>query len=121
MERIIITSQTVLKTTTCVNCGVIYAMPETLMNYHQLHGEIHYCPNGHGQSFTEPEVPKLEKELREQKNYLKNAKDMLDGALQDLNEKSKELKQVKKRIHAGTCPHCHRHFVNVERHMKSKH
>jgi len=39
----------------------------------------------------------------------------------DILDKTKELKTIKKRIHAGVCPHCNRHFQNVERHMKTKH
>lgn len=29
--------------------------------------------------------------------------------------------RLRKRIEHGVCPHCKRHFENVERHVKSKH
>ena len=118
---IIVTTEVVLETTTCITCGVTYGMPTDLMDYHRRQGDTHYCPNGHGQSFIEPEIPKLKKQLRQAKDeaYLERqarykAEKDLDGALD-------KISKMKKRANAGLCPYCRRHFVNVERHIKCKH
>lgn len=103
-----------LETTTCVTCGVTYAMPAELMNYHRKHGSTHYCPNGHAQCFIEPEVPRLERELQEAKSKAESLEYQLNGALD-------KISRMKKRANAGLCPHCHRHFANVERHIQTKH
>lgn len=103
-----------LETTTCVTCGVIYAMPIEFFNYHRIHGNSHYCPNGHEQCFIEPEIPRLKTQLREANYEIEQVKYQLDGTLDKLNK-------MQKRVNAGLCPYCHRHFANVEKHIHTKH
>lgn len=103
-----------LESTTCVTCGITYAMPMDLIDYHRKHGGTHYCPNGHPQCFIEPEVPRLEQALRETKQQVNNLEYQLNGALS-------KITKMKKRANAGLCPYCRRHFANLERHIHSKH
>lgn len=103
-----------LETTTCITCGVTYAMPADLFDYHRRHGNTHYCPNGHPQCFVDPEVPRLERQLREANYEIERVSYQLGGTLDKLNK-------LRKRANAGVCPHCHRHFANVERHIQCKH
>lgn len=110
-----------LESTTCITCGVVYAFPVQLMDFHKSHGKTHYCPNGHPQMFVDPEVPRLEKQLRNATERMRQAEYQLDGTLRKLGESNKELKRIKRRVRAGVCLHCKRHFVNLERHVESKH
>ena len=110
-----------LETTTCITCGVVYAMPEKLLDFHRLHGNTHYCPNGHGQVFCEPEVEVLNRKLRAAQDRTNQLEYQLNGALTDIAEKKKELRRVKRKVNAGLCPYCRRHFTNLERHVHSKH
>jgi len=96
-------------------------MPATLMKYHREHGDTHYCPNGHPQVFCKPEVPELQAKLREANQQVESLHYQLNGALDNLAESKKELRKTKHRANAGLCPHCRRHFVNVERHIHTKH
>lgn len=118
---IIVTTEVVLETTTCMTCGVTYAMPTDLMDFHRKHGNTHYCPVGHGQSFIDPEVPRLKKQLREAKDEAYDERQARYKAVQELDGALDRLTKMKKRADAGLCPHCRRYFANVERHIKCKH
>ena len=113
---------TELEEEVCITCGIVFAIPE---NYKRRLQETHktfYCPNGHNMYFpAETEAEKLQRLLKQagEKNDQLNAETyqlnrQLNGALA-------EISKMKKRANAGLCPHCHRHFANVERHIQSKH
>lgn len=105
----------------CPVCGVFYAIPEILSRRRQEDGAHWYCPNGHSLIYTESEVQRLRQELiyAHERNNMLHLR--LDGSLAELSVKTAELKRVTKRINAGVCPDCHRHFINLERHRKTKH
>ncbi len=105
----------------CGTCGIVYAMTQDFMAARQRDGAWWCCPNGHRWEYTETEVSRLRKEnqvLRQQKNAIVLERNRLAD---DLMDKAKELKRVRKRIGNGTCPHCNRHFQDVEKHMLTKH
>jgi|GEM_PF-2697621 len=43
------------------------------------------------------------------------------ATLARLNEAETKARRAERRIHAGVCPHCNRTFVQLARHMKTKH
>jgi len=99
----------------CADCGIVFALPK---NYDQKLRESHkgfYCPNGH--TLTYP----YETEAERLKTKLITAQDRCSHLETELNGTLKRLACIHKRIHAGICPECHRHFLNVERHMTKKH
>lgn len=110
-----------LVTEECCACGIVFAMPQQANERLRTKGGTFYCPNGHSQVYTEPDIEVLKRKLRASENRASNLEYQLNGALDDLATKKKELRSVKKRVNAGTCIHCRRHFVNLERHMKTKH
>lgn len=97
-----------LQVETCINCGVSFGVPGEFQRWRKAHHETFYCPNGHQQYYpSETEEDRLRKlYLRERQNS------------ETLNT---ELANLKKRVDAGMCPHCYRHFANVARHIKTKH
>lgn len=104
-----------LETCQCASCGIIWGLP---VRYEQLRRDDHkgfYCPNGHSQWF--PHKSEAE-ELREQ---LKAEQAKLANAQFELMAVEKKLKRTEKRIKNGVCPCCHRQFVQLTRHMKTKH
>ncbi len=123
MTRQLIEINTRLKLATedCCNCGVVFAMPDSMQRRVQANGAYFYCPNGHPQHYTESDVQRLEKQLGRAEADREFYRKGRDGALDALSAANKEAKRLKCRINSGTCPHCRRHFVNVERHMQSKH
>lgn len=104
-----------LETITCCSCGVEFGVPcylkKKLLETHKRF----YCPNGHEQAFLgETEAERLKKELEKQKERTRWA--------EEENKKvTKKLKRTEKRISCGVCPCCNRSFVNLQRHMKTKH
>ena len=110
-----------LETEECCACGVLFAMPASLRQKLSREGGTFYCPNGHSQHYTEPEVEILKRELRKSQNRANTLEYQLNSALDDLAEKKKEIRRMKRRANAGLCPYCRRHFMNVERHIHTKH
>jgi len=110
-----------LETEECCACGVMFAIPASLRQKLQREGGTFYCPNGHGQHYTEPEIEVLKRKLKEAQNRGNTLEYQLNGALGDLAEKNKELRRAQRRANAGLCPYCRRHFTNVERHIHTRH
>lgn len=102
-----VSSRVTLATEECYKCGVVFAVPESFQNKRRQDGSEFFCPNGHGQVYTETEVMRLRAKL-----------DQAEAAKERAEHK---IERMKIRIHAGICPECHRHFDNVQRHMQSKH
>jgi ssDNA-binding Zn-finger/Zn-ribbon topoisomerase 1 len=46
---------------------------------------------------------------------------MLDQETAELAATRAKLKRTERRVANGVCPHCHRSFVQLERHMRTKH
>lgn len=103
-----------LSTLTCCNCGIVYAMPEQMIARLKREGGSFYCPNGHGQHFTEPETDRLRRLLDE----ANRSKTQLAG---DYATLQREHMRLQRRITAGVCPCCNRTFQNLARHMAAKH
>lgn len=116
-----ISTKVTLVTEECCACGILFAMPQDVNERLRTKGGTFYCPNGHSQVYTEPDIKVLKRKLRAAESRATNLEYSLNGALDELSAKKKELHSVKRRVHSGTCIHCRRHFVNLERHMKTKH
>lgn len=113
---------------TCCNCFTHFAMDRALNSSLRAKGGTFYCPNGHGQHYTESEVQKLKKELESAKKRMGWAEDSATRALAQAEQVKREkaaikgqLTKTRNRIANGVCPCCNRTFVNVGRHMHTKH
>lgn len=112
----------------CCNCITHFAMDRALYDRCQESGRTFYCPNGHGQSFTETELSRLRKETVSLKKQRDWAEDAYQREHQQHVETKREKANVKrqltitrKRVANGVCPECHRTFQQLSRHMESKH
>ncbi|MBN3756051.1 hypothetical protein G3N95_24125 [Paraburkholderia sp. Tr-20389] len=106
--------QIALSTITCCSCGVVFAMPDQLKNQLRQSGDWFFCPNGHRQHFAQTEADRL-RALLEQAN--RRNTDLVD----EVARVQREKKRIERRVNAGVCPCCNRTFVNLARHMVSKH
>lgn len=122
-----------LETLTCYSCGITFAVaPDWIVHRRRDHAPF-FCPNGHGQAFLDrtkeqreierltKRTAQLEEEVRLEAERARGLERKNTRLANDLMDHAKEAKRVHDRIHAGVCPACHRHFQNVERHMKSRH
>jgi predicted GIY-YIG superfamily endonuclease len=119
----------------CPVCGVTYAVPERLVEHRRQQGGSWYCPNGHTLSFTETEADRLRKEAKRLERKIedekanaawwrdrsKEAQKTADHQEARANGYKGALTKVKKRVGKGVCPCCNRSFVDLGRHMESKH
>ncbi len=110
-----------LVTEECCACGILFAMPQQVNERLRTKGGTYYCPNGHPQFYTEPDIKILKRKLQASENRASKLEYQLNGALDNLASKKKELRRTKRRVNAGVCPYCRRHFTNVERHIHCKH
>jgi hypothetical protein len=109
-----------LEVTVCT-CGVLFAVPEKLLDTRRFDGESFYCPNGHRLSFDGNRT-RLQNELARTKDRLASERARRDQTEASLRATKGVVTKLKKRATAGVCPAgCKRHFKDLERHMASKH
>lgn len=116
---------------TCGNCGIQFAAPRTFIAARRAGDQgvsTFYCPNGHRLSFRDSEVDKLRRERDNLKQQIARVEDERSAAwraevaaTEARRKAERELKKTLNRAGAGVCPCCHRNFVALARHMKTKH
>ena len=113
---------------TCCNCFTHFAMDNDLYRRRNEQGGTFYCPNGHGQHFTENQVEKLKKQNASLSKRVDWAEDSARRARDEAEQVKRErtaikghLTRTRKRIANGICPCCSRSFANVARHIENKH
>ncbi len=112
----------------CANCGVVFALPTKLDKQRRDDGGSIYCPSGHSMSYA-GELSKLRAALRraeQDRDWYKSSEADQRGwrqkAERRLAAQKGEVTKLRKRLVAGTCPFgCHRHFVDLERHVATMH
>jgi hypothetical protein len=114
----------------CGTCGVIYVVPEIVDNNHRHHGGYSSCSNGHlwGWQRGGAEIDRLRQErdrLKQETAYkddeIKRLEKSRNEAWEAGTKSMTEIKRLKKRASAGTCPCCNRTFIKLANHMSQKH
>lgn len=110
-----------LEATSCCVCGVEFAMPDVLLRKRLANKGSFWCPNGHSLAFTESSVQRLQRQL----NAAQDATARAEARARDAENRRRaavgQTTKLRNRISDGVCPCCHRTFVNVQRHMATKH
>jgi len=120
MEQVII--KTSLVTHTCLTCGIQYAIPDDYDQELRKNHREFYCPRGHAQYYpSETEEERLRKALLKEQKKRKEYQEEYTKLNRQLNDTLEQYGKLKKRVNAGVCPYCRRHFANVEQHIQSKH
>lgn len=100
-------------------CGIRYAIPSELdRQFQERRVERVWCPLGHsgvksGRS--------LQDQLADERTRNRALNDQLDAAERTRRALRGHLTRLRNRIANGVCPWCHRHFAQVERHVRSQH
>lgn len=108
----------------CCECGVQFGVTQAYDAARQSDGKTFYCPNGHGQAYTETDAMRLrkaEERLAEETRRRKAAQDLLRAEERSHSATRGHLTRTKKRVAGGVCPCCNRSFVKLAAHMKTKH
>lgn len=113
-----------LEKITCGTCGVVFAIPQSMIETLKRESGGFYCPNGHQRGWWKSESDKLkeaieqkERELRASKCETLNEQNRRFAAESDKEKAEKKLRQVSK----GVCTCCNRTFQNLQRHMQTRH
>lgn len=106
---------------TCGSCGIQFGLPDFYWQRREKDGATYYCPNGHKLSQGEKEEDRLRRQLEAERSRRVHAEDQRKAAEKTLTATKGQLTKAKKRAANGVCPCCNRSFVDVQRHMRSKH
>lgn len=117
-----------LTTETCYKCGIVFAVPQYFRKTRQDDKQSFWCPNGHPQAYVESEADRLRKELEKEKRntewwrvHAESKDKTIKGQNIQLGKVRAKLHRTEVRASHGVCPCCNRSFVNMQRHMKTKH
>jgi len=110
------------ETIVCYKCHVPFAVTSRHRRELLDTQDTFYCPAGHPQHYIgKTEEQKLKEQLDKLKaDKLKEEERLYNMYLDQMNETKKINRQLK-RIHKGVCPCCNRSFVDLKRHMETKH
>lgn len=102
----------------CGSCGVWHAIPKTRYESARREGGFWTCPNGHSRGWQKGEEQKEISKLRRERDRLTQQAAQKDD---EIAAQAKQMKRLKKRAAAGTCPCCSRSFSNMSTHMRKQH
>ncbi len=118
-----------LKVMSCPDCGVMYAIPQTMQEnaYKIGHRKIvWFCPNGHelgynGKSQAEQERDQAQSSLQRAQERAAAERDLRVHTERQLRAQKAATTRARKRHVAGVCPACNRTFSQLVEHMKTQH
>lgn len=111
----------------CCACGISFGIPKNLQAQLRQNHEWFYCPMGHQQHYVgKTEEEKLRERLVSEENARVRVQAQLDQERASHSATKGQLTKAKKQVHRaerGVCPvkGCKRSFVDVERHVRTKH
>lgn len=114
-----------LVTEECITCGTVFGLSATLRNHCYQNGGYFYCPVGHSQGWNtancKTNIDKLSAEIARLKSLVDYKDSRIEAERCKAAAAKTTLTKERNRLRNGVCPCCNRHFVNVERHLKTKH
>lgn len=122
-----ITVDTQFEVMTCSQCYVTYALTHAHQHVVFRDKTTFYCPNGHPQRYTgetaEKQVTQLKARMLELDSKLEFERTRVKNAQATAKRETTKRQKLEKRTKGAVCPFegCHRHFVNLERHIATKH
>lgn len=111
----------VFETAICNECSINFGVPHGFTDNRRADKRSFSCPNGHGMSYQESEADKLRRERDRLQQQIAQKDDEIAETQRALVAQKAQVTRLKNRAKAGLCSCCNRHFVNLERHMASKH
>lgn len=112
----------IMVTVQCCSCGVVFGMPSDLNErFKDDPTKMFSCPNGHEQHYSKS---KSQREIDKLKRDLEDTQDLLaqkEATAIQLEGQLKSEKRKLKRLEKGVCHCCNRSFVNLKRHIETKH
>lgn len=108
-------------TVTSCWCGISVAIPSQLYAEAQRRHTSIYCPVGHTFVYSNTETDRLKAEVERLQNTVARKDSEVASAIASARAARGNVTKLKNRIANGVCPHCTRHFANLQRHIATKH
>jgi hypothetical protein len=109
----------------CGKCGGVFALNARFLREQRERGgrgwNCPYCQAGWHIPKDGTELEKARRELEAERARKQAALERANAAEAAEQKLSKSVRALKKRIANGVCPCCTRSFVNLQRHMTTKH
>lgn len=109
----------------CGTCAVWHTVPEIVYDCFKREGGYWHCPNGHQRGWDKGTDAIERENIRRERDRLKQdaarLQDEIAAERKRADEAEHKIVQVRRRAVAGVCPCCNRTFLNVQKHMQSKH
>lgn len=100
-------------------CNSYVALTQSQFKEFRRSHKNFYCPKGHPRHYPdESDIERLERLNSNLHKKVGELRSHNDGLLTVITSKDKRYKRLAEK---GVCPDCRRNFVNVARHMKTKH
>lgn len=107
--------------TDCAQCGVVFAIPDTMERTRRADSQSFFCPNGHSMIFSKTEsieqrrIEELERALATERERVTSAQRQREwaesrtkGANIAAGKAKASARRLLHRIECGVCPHCQR-------------
>lgn len=102
----------------CADCGIQFAITKDFEARRRADHRTFCCPVGHSNAYqAESDRDKVARLARE----LAHSQELLRSTQAAKDEMQKTMRRMKKRVGKGVCPCCNRTFLELGRHMKTKH
>lgn len=106
----------------CGECGGTYAIAERVVAQKREKGGYWHCPYCQcSWGYHESELQKAQKALAAEKDRHTATLSRLNVAAAERDQLAKKHARLQKRIEKGVCPCCNRTFLNLQKHMATKH
>ena len=113
----------------CPVCGVHYGLDEKFRQWAVDDStKGWYCTNGHRLVFTKSNLDcerearqEAERQLKAERGWSEHLSTQLAETERSLSATKGQVTRLRNRAKNGICAFCHRHFENVERHMRARH
>lgn len=119
----------------CITCFMHFWVPQGFTARRREDKREFYCPNGHSMTYTESEADRLRMALQKAEQAATAAKaeaarearwrqqerDEHQHTRNRLAAQKGVTTRLKNRVANGVCPCCNRTFMNLQRHMATRH
>lgn len=107
--------------TWCGVCGIDFAMPDWLYKARRDDGQAFWCPRGCRIGYTESEADRLRRQVKRLESRTVHLEDQRRAAEKSAAAYKGQVTKLRTRVANGVCPCCQRTFVQLQRHMRTKH
>lgn len=109
----------------CCVCGIPFGMTQDYKDERVADKKTFYCPNGHDQCYLgkskDAQIAELKTKVAAAQSQVEGERHARQLAEKRAERQKSERLRIERRTQNGVCPYCNHTFVNMARHMHTKH